>query len=44
MNDAIAIHHRAYVSLSYDHRLVDGAMAEMFMAFLKGFIETGNIQ
>jgi 2-oxoglutarate dehydrogenase E2 component (dihydrolipoamide succinyltransferase) len=44
VNDAIGIRHRAYVSLSYDHRLVDGAMAEMFMAFLKQFIEAGNIQ
>jgi 2-oxoglutarate dehydrogenase E2 component (dihydrolipoamide succinyltransferase) len=44
VNDAIAIRRRAYISLSYDHRLVDGAMAEMFMAFLKQFIEAGNIQ
>jgi 2-oxoglutarate dehydrogenase E2 component (dihydrolipoamide succinyltransferase) len=44
VDDAIAIRHRSYISLSYDHRLVDGAMAEMFMAFLKGFIEAGSIQ
>jgi 2-oxoglutarate dehydrogenase E2 component (dihydrolipoamide succinyltransferase) len=44
VNDAIAIRHRAYLSLSYDHRLVDGAMAEMFMAFVKQFLEAGNIQ
>jgi len=44
VNDAIAIRHRAYLSLSYDHRLVDGAMAEMFMASVKQFIEAGNVQ
>jgi 2-oxoglutarate dehydrogenase E2 component (dihydrolipoamide succinyltransferase) len=44
VNDAIAIRHRCYFTLSYDHRLVDGAMAEMFMAFVKTFIEAGNIQ
>jgi pyruvate/2-oxoglutarate dehydrogenase complex dihydrolipoamide acyltransferase (E2) component len=44
VNDAIAIRHRAYISLSYDHRLVDGAMAEMFMAYVKAFIEAGGIQ
>ncbi len=44
IDDAIAIRHRCYLSLSYDHRLVDGAMAEMFMAHVKKFIESGNIQ
>jgi len=44
IGDAIGIRHRAYLSLSYDHRLVDGAMAEMFMAFLKKFLEAGEIQ
>jgi len=44
INDAIGIRHRAYISLSYDHRIVDGAMAEMFMAFLKQFIESRNVQ
>ncbi len=44
VNDAIAIRHKAYISMSYDHRLVDGAMAELFMAHVKRFIEAGNIQ
>jgi len=44
VNDAIAIRHRAYLSLSYDHRLVDGAMAEQFMAQVKRFLEAGNVQ
>jgi pyruvate/2-oxoglutarate dehydrogenase complex dihydrolipoamide acyltransferase (E2) component len=44
VNDAIGIRHRAYLSLSYDHRLVDGAMAELFMAYVKEFIQAGGIQ
>jgi 2-oxoglutarate dehydrogenase E2 component (dihydrolipoamide succinyltransferase) len=44
VNDAIAIRHRSYLTLSYDHRLVDGAMAELFMSFVKRFLEAGNIQ
>ena len=44
IDDAIAIRHRCYLSLSYDHRIVDGAMAEMFMAHVKKFLEAGNIQ
>jgi len=44
INDAIAIRHRSYFALSYDHRLVDGAMAELFMAGVKAFLEAGNIQ
>ncbi|NNF07319.1 MAG: 2-oxo acid dehydrogenase subunit E2, partial [Candidatus Eisenbacteria bacterium] len=44
VNDAIAIRHRSYFALSYDHRLVDGAMAELFMAHVKAFLEAGNIQ
>jgi 2-oxoglutarate dehydrogenase E2 component (dihydrolipoamide succinyltransferase) len=44
IDDAIAIRHRSYLSLSYDHRLVDGAMAESFMAHVKKFLEAGNIQ
>jgi 2-oxoglutarate dehydrogenase E2 component (dihydrolipoamide succinyltransferase) len=44
VDDAIAIRHRSYFTLSYDHRLVDGAMAEQFMAHVKAFLEAGNIQ
>jgi len=44
IGDAIGIRHRAYLTLSYDHRLVDGAMAELFMASLKTFLEAGDIQ
>ena len=34
-DDAIAIRTMAYVALSFDHRLVDGADADRFMALLK---------
>jgi pyruvate/2-oxoglutarate dehydrogenase complex dihydrolipoamide acyltransferase (E2) component len=39
INDAIAIRTRAYLSLTFDHRLVDGAVADNFMAKVKKNIE-----
>ena len=38
--DAIAIRTCAYLSLSFDHRIVDGADADKFLAFVKRGIET----
>jgi 2-oxoglutarate dehydrogenase E2 component (dihydrolipoamide succinyltransferase) len=38
--DTIAIRKRGVLSLSFDHRLVDGATADMFMADLKQTLET----
>ena len=38
--DTIAIRTCAYLSLSFDHRIVDGADADKFLAFLKSGIET----
>ena len=32
----------AYFALTYDHRIVDGADAEKFLAFLKNFLETNQ--
>ena len=37
--DTIAIRTCAYFSLSFDHRVVDGADADQFMAFLKSQLE-----
>jgi len=37
--DAIAIRDMAYLCLSYDHRLVDGALADKFMARVKQNLE-----
>jgi 2-oxoglutarate dehydrogenase E2 component (dihydrolipoamide succinyltransferase) len=38
--DAIAIRHMMYVSMSYDHRVVDGAVADQFLAMVKKNLET----
>ncbi|MDO4898831.1 MAG: 2-oxoglutarate dehydrogenase, E2 component, dihydrolipoamide succinyltransferase [Rothia sp. (in: high G+C Gram-positive bacteria)] len=38
-NDVIAIRSLAYFSLTYDHRVVDGADAGRFLAFLKNRLE-----
>jgi pyruvate dehydrogenase E2 component (dihydrolipoamide acetyltransferase) len=39
LDDAIAIRTMAYLTLGYDHRLVDGAVADEFMADVKNQIE-----
>jgi len=38
-DDAIAIRPMVYLSLSYDHRVVDGAVAERFLGKIKKFLE-----
>jgi pyruvate dehydrogenase E2 component (dihydrolipoamide acetyltransferase) len=38
-NDAIAIRPMVYLSLSYDHRVVDGAVAEQFLGEVKRYLE-----
>jgi 2-oxoglutarate dehydrogenase E2 component (dihydrolipoamide succinyltransferase) len=40
IDDAIAIRTMAYMTLGFDHRLVDGAVADQFMADVKSAIET----
>jgi len=37
--DAIAIRPMCYLSLTFDHRLIDGAMADAFMMEVKRFLE-----
>ncbi len=39
IDDAIAIRQRAYLSLGYDHRIIDGAVADEFMSHIKSAIE-----
>ncbi|MCA9796052.1 MAG: 2-oxo acid dehydrogenase subunit E2, partial [Candidatus Eremiobacteraeota bacterium] len=34
-DDAIAIRHMLYLALSFDHRIIDGATADQFMALVK---------
>ncbi len=38
-DDHIAIRQMAYFALTYDHRVVDGADAEKFLAYLKSYLE-----
>jgi 2-oxoglutarate dehydrogenase E2 component (dihydrolipoamide succinyltransferase) len=38
--DVIAIRTCAYFSISFDHRVIDGAVADQFLAFIKKTIET----
>jgi 2-oxoglutarate dehydrogenase E2 component (dihydrolipoamide succinyltransferase) len=40
VNDAIAVRSMVYLALSFDHRLVDGALADQFMADVKRRLES----
>jgi 2-oxoglutarate dehydrogenase E2 component (dihydrolipoamide succinyltransferase) len=40
--DSIAIRSMCYFSLGFDHRLIDGAIADQFMARVKQIIESGQ--
>jgi len=39
IGDAMAIRRMAYLTLGYDHRIIDGAVADHFMSKLKGILE-----
>ena len=39
INDAIAIRQMAYLSLSFDHRIIDGAQADRFLSKIKNTLE-----
>lgn len=41
-DDYIAIRTMAYFALTYDHRIVDGADAERFLAYMKEYLERGD--
>ena len=41
-DDFIGIRWMAYFALSFDHRVIDGADAERFLAFVKGQLEEGD--
>ncbi|MBD7993796.1 2-oxoglutarate dehydrogenase, E2 component, dihydrolipoamide succinyltransferase [Arthrobacter sp. Sa2CUA1] len=43
-NDTIAIRSMMYLSLTYDHRLVDGADAGRFLQTLRARLEEGNFE
>ena len=40
IDDAIAIRHMVYISMSWDHRIIDGALASQFLARIKQNLET----
>lgn len=42
INDAIAIRSMCYLALSFDHRIIDGAVADQFMAVVKHMLENFN--
>jgi pyruvate dehydrogenase E2 component (dihydrolipoamide acetyltransferase) len=41
-NDSIAIRSLVHLSLGYDHRVIDGAVADQFMALVKKTLENWN--
>ncbi|HKP71325.1 MAG TPA: dihydrolipoamide acetyltransferase family protein, partial [Pyrinomonadaceae bacterium] len=41
-DDYIAIRHMAFFALSFDHRIIDGADAERFLAYVKQTLEAGQ--
>jgi len=42
INDAVVIRSMAYLSLTFDHRLIDGALADYFMSSIKNKLEGWN--
>ena len=40
IDDAIAIRHMVYLSMSWDHRIIDGELATRFLARVKHNLET----
>ena len=44
IDDAIAIRHMVYLSMSWDHRIIDGATAAQFLGRLKENLETWNFE
>ena len=44
IGDGIAIRPMAYLSIGYDHRIIDGAVADEFMSHVKQTIETWDVE
>jgi 2-oxoglutarate dehydrogenase E2 component (dihydrolipoamide succinyltransferase) len=42
VDDAVTIRLRAYMTIGYDHRVIDGAIADQFMQHVKKMIENWN--
>lgn len=43
INDAIAIREMVYLTLSYDHRVVDGALGGSYLAFVREYLENWDV-
>jgi 2-oxoglutarate dehydrogenase E2 component (dihydrolipoamide succinyltransferase) len=43
IDDAIAIREVCYLTLSYDHRIVDGMLGGQFLAFIREYLEGWDI-
>lgn len=43
VNDAIAIRDMVYLTLSYDHRVIDGALSGQFLSFIQRYLESWDI-
>ncbi len=41
-NDSIAIRSVCHISIGYDHRVIDGAVADQFMSVIKNYLENWN--
>ncbi|HEY3927212.1 MAG TPA: 2-oxoglutarate dehydrogenase, E2 component, dihydrolipoamide succinyltransferase [Candidatus Koribacter sp.] len=41
-NDSIAVRSRCHISIGYDHRVIDGAVADQFMSVVKSYLENWN--
>jgi pyruvate dehydrogenase E2 component (dihydrolipoamide acetyltransferase) len=41
-NDSIAIRSICHLSIGYDHRIIDGAVADQFMVVVKNYLENWN--
>ncbi len=43
IDDMIAIREMCYLTLSYDHRIVDGALGGQYLAFLRNYLENWDM-
>jgi 2-oxoglutarate dehydrogenase E2 component (dihydrolipoamide succinyltransferase) len=44
INDMIAIREICYLTLSYDHRIVDGSLGGQFLAFIREYLENWDLE
>ncbi len=44
VDDMIAIREMCYLTLSYDHRIVDGALGGQFLAFVRKYLEEWDLE